>query len=1624
MKRLFPLFNTIVLLACVLSLALPFDVFAGAGVLAAAKRKPKYTIEFTGGNVIVNGQITGETYTQTGTDPYYYSPAGTYKEKIYYGITWNETTDAYTRTGNLAGIATGSSPGNTLLPIQELMKRCVLNDDLTVNYYLDPTDSTLKANGDAAVLDGTDGQVVVEIPKFWYKYTYSAPEHSWEVATWAKSGFSVHPAFVSGGTEHDYIYIGAYEGSMYDATTSAMVASGDIAADLYAAGDILCSISGQYPKTYETRAEFRAMAEARGTGWQQQDFYTTSALQLLYLTEYGDFDSQATIGAGRTQLTGGTWAASSYIGISGLSNGDGNATGVANYSGDADDAGADAAYVSYRGVENLYGNVWAWVDGLNVYNDGASKAYACDDWSDFADDTATNYTLITSSLAAADGYARQIAQIADGFLPASVSGGSSSIGLADYYYTYFDTDDGSVTPYWRVARVGGSANLGASAGAFYWISNDASSDATASVGGRLCARVSSKTESGFKNTGIPIETVGGMDAFKGWPNTANLLLDSLLLDSWSENNDCTGYSVPVTATGADGTADAAYVLTDASASASSLAQTISKSATDTKPVTFLVFFKKTTGTPSTYPAVQISFAGVVTKYVMGFVDTTNGTITLEATGASSAANMVCGIFNAGDYWGAWVSATDNASNTSIVCVIGPAKSDDGSTQKAATTGSCTVDLRFCGLYYNQSFPGVPIDNSGAALATMEDLSGYNETDPASRMEVYGTNTVKITDLDKDEDCYLFKASATSTATGFTHRVHVNFSECDTVNSFYFWALTSADDDLYDIDVASGTWFGLVFAHSPLGTYKISISRCLAGSLNAVDDYIMSLDTDYYITIDITTGGTYGTLRARIYSDSSRETLLDTLTYELIDNYTFTHVGMSAYNSAATSGAELSGTISNLTLTSGSPELVTGGDFADVTETNSWTSDFSVDIDNFSGGNGTRAGNIDGIAGEDNCLRFVVNGDNSIHYISKGSAFDTDKAARLRCKIYLPSGNSNVDQVRVYDGSIIGHYMTTTDSWTEVDFYAYTNTTAYYLQASDGGIGTFQDSGAGPELITNGTLDADLSDWDDNSTGDGSFAFDTDHAELDANTGTAQMGQTITVVAHNNYTLTFDVAENCTGLTVTGGTSAYGGTEHFTELFDSTGSKSISFFAAGTSVYLNFSSSTDEVVSIDNVSLKQGYDVFYVKDVIADVVTFTNFTAGTGWKVGVSSESLSGKAQKVAGTASALEQNISATAYKSYRTGAVITCSAGSANFEVGGVNGAQTISASGTYYDYHLSTGTGNLKVEADATFAGTVDSLTCREHGTVVQGNLLKFDLLTGEGLEFAETLGGELLPNPTFDANTTGWDATNATLASVAGGQSNNCLEITRTDGDYQVARENKAGLTIGTLYKTSVYVKSGTSGNEAYTVTVQDGSNYSTIATIAGTSSGSWVKVNLYFQATYTTMRILLIKDSATAGTMLFDEASFKEVTNARSDGTHPLTQTAVVWWRPGFDHGQGTAGGILNCYEDEDGLIKHNTANKFNSYDDTTTAQSGEVDYSAGDWLKIVLQVEINSNVLQFRLGVDSGGGVSWGSWANHDGRYPFGSYLNILYNTFGPAWIGKIDFYDYDASGILDAVGSP
>jgi len=140
---------------------------------------------------------------------------------------------------------------------------------------------------------------------------------------------------------------------------------------------------------------------------------------------------------------------------------------------------------------------------------------------------------------------------------------------------------------------------------------------------------------------------------------------------------------------------------------------------------------------------------------------------------------------------------------------------------------------------------------------------------------------------------------------------------------------------------------------------------------------------------------------------------------------------------------------------------------------------------------------------------------------------------------------------------------------------------------------------------------------------------------------------------------------------------------------------------------------------------------------------------------------------------------------------------------------------------------------------------------------------------------VGVDLVRNGEFEAGVGGWTASQCALAFVAGGQVGNCLRLTRTAGVSQYAHQVLT-LEVGKIYKWSIYIKSGTSGNEAFKLGVIDNAEAVWLTLIEGTSGGAWVKYSGAFEATETDSRIICVKNTDTVGTMFFDEISLYEIT----------------------------------------------------------------------------------------------------------------------------------------------------
>ena len=287
-----------------------------------------------------------------------------------------------------------------------------------------------------------------------------------------KPGFKVHPAFVRNGVEVDKIYLSAYEGCLYDPLTEIYLLADEQLADFNV--HRLSSIANAKPASgleqTLTRANIRKLAKNRGVGWQLSDVLSASVTQMLMMIEYATFNMQSAIGLGVVNKPPGEGNESVSTGAT---RNLGNASGMA--------AGTNGLVsVSYRGEENFWGNIWKWIDGLNIEAKGIHQAYWAD--SGFVDDIKTSpYKNCGFTLAKANGYVSAFGYSEDCdflFLPSEVIG-ASNLPVGDYFY-----QNHNYTGFF-VARLGGRWADGLSAGAFCWYMAHASSYYNRIVGGRL-----------------------------------------------------------------------------------------------------------------------------------------------------------------------------------------------------------------------------------------------------------------------------------------------------------------------------------------------------------------------------------------------------------------------------------------------------------------------------------------------------------------------------------------------------------------------------------------------------------------------------------------------------------------------------------------------------------------------------------------------------------------------------------------------------------------------------------------------------------------------------------------------------------------------------------------------------------------------------------------------------------------------------------------------------------------------------------------------------------------------------------------------------------------------------------
>lgn len=407
-----------------------------------------------------------------------------------YGVEWDteNATTLMTRIGNLNL--------HRSLPIQSGMRRCLLLDNGVVNYYLHEDDSTLKEDGTPAVLDGADGQVMVEIPEFYIKHEQNLTKRSVLISKYYDVGFTRIPKS----------YVSAYEATVQRSTNKlASVATTDTdyrGGNNSPTNDANSNTLLGKPASSINRPNFRTYARNRGSiKWNMMLHEVRKTIFWLYLVEYANMNCQTAFnpsldsqgfrqgGLGHSVVTSNDWLDfNSRMGFvdCGFTNSLGNQTGIKSWDVSAwDSSNSTFEANSYRGIENVFSHLWEWTDGINVNiqsdsSGGESEVYIADTLV-MSDTDNVGYSKV-GNVPRANGYIKNVI-FADGeIMPLVTTGASSNTYWSDYFYTTIPSSGVVV----RGVLSGGHAFHGSAAGLGCSYSYGVPSAASSDVGSRLC----------------------------------------------------------------------------------------------------------------------------------------------------------------------------------------------------------------------------------------------------------------------------------------------------------------------------------------------------------------------------------------------------------------------------------------------------------------------------------------------------------------------------------------------------------------------------------------------------------------------------------------------------------------------------------------------------------------------------------------------------------------------------------------------------------------------------------------------------------------------------------------------------------------------------------------------------------------------------------------------------------------------------------------------------------------------------------------------------------------------------------------------------------------------------------
>ena len=417
-------------------------------------------------DVIVDGYSVGRpksyTFTNVQTD---HTVHASFSVAPVYTIVINPGNESPSASGVTITSNTGdvSTQAARLAIVQATARHCLLPaGDFENITYLDESDLSKDINGESVSIDGSAGDVMIEIDPWWWTCSMVGGSLTIQISPYEiEGGYTAH---LWDGQISPHLYIGVFEGNTRTRNGVTVLQSG---------------YNSSVPTTSQTCDTLTTYARNNGSGMVANTYnivtgISWSLVQLLAIFVYGILNFQDKVAQGYSN--GGSSQSSLHANTT-------NFTPAGGWTQGATSSNVDCTIL---GIKNLYAHTWEFRGGV-IYNAGnltvmqdqsqfgqisiGSTAARSLGWQYFA--TGISSTLSQSYITSVGGNSLFP------FAPKLASGGSSSTYFADGAWST-QSDD-------RCCCVGGCCSSGAACGLFAFAVNSALSFSGWVIGARLQA---------------------------------------------------------------------------------------------------------------------------------------------------------------------------------------------------------------------------------------------------------------------------------------------------------------------------------------------------------------------------------------------------------------------------------------------------------------------------------------------------------------------------------------------------------------------------------------------------------------------------------------------------------------------------------------------------------------------------------------------------------------------------------------------------------------------------------------------------------------------------------------------------------------------------------------------------------------------------------------------------------------------------------------------------------------------------------------------------------------------------------------------------------------------------------